>query len=46
MLSMLAAARPWFAWIPFVLVASAVLGILSLLAGYYIKVSANKNPRD
>jgi hypothetical protein len=46
MLSLLAAARPWFAWIPFVLVGSGVLGILAMLAGYYVKVSANKNPRD
>jgi hypothetical protein len=46
MLSLILAARPWFAWIPFVLIASAVLGVLSLFLGYYIKVSANKNPRD
>jgi hypothetical protein len=46
MLSLIAAARPWFAWIPFVLVASAVLGVLGLLLGYYVKVTANKNPRD
>jgi fructose-specific phosphotransferase system IIC component len=46
MLSMILAARPWFAWIPFVLVASAVLGILSMLLGYYVKVTSNKHPRD
>jgi hypothetical protein len=46
MLSLIATARPWFAWIPFVLVASAVLGVLSLLLGYYLKVTSNKNPRD
>ncbi len=46
MLSIILAARPWFAWIPFVLVASAVVGILALFAGYYLKVTANKNPRD
>jgi fructose-specific phosphotransferase system IIC component len=46
MLSMILAAREWFAWIPFVLVASAVLGVLSLLFGYYVKVTSNKNPRD
>jgi di/tricarboxylate transporter len=47
MLSMIVAeAAPWFAWIAFVLMASAVLGVLSLLLGYYVKVTSNKHPKD
>jgi ABC-type multidrug transport system permease subunit len=42
----LAVSRPWFSWIPFVLIASTIGLLLALFVGYYFKVTANKNPRD
>ena len=42
---LLAAAKPWFYWIAPVLVLLTILGIISSLVGYYVKVVSNKYPR-
>jgi hypothetical protein len=46
MKSLIVAARPWFSWAAPLFVMSGVVIIILLMVGYYIKVVANKNPRD
>ena len=45
-LALLAVAKLWFYWIGPFLVILTVLGILALMAGYYVKVVRNKYPRQ
>jgi hypothetical protein len=40
------AAKFWFYWLGPVLLLGAVVGIIALLIGYYIKVVQNKYPRQ
>jgi hypothetical protein len=40
------AAKPWFYWLGPVLVLGAVVGVIALLIGYYVKVVQNKYPRQ
>lgn len=42
----LAAAKPWHYWISVILVISIVLGLVATVIGYYVKVTANKYPRQ
>jgi hypothetical protein len=43
---LLATAKPWTYWISFVLVAGAVLGVLAVVVGYLVRVTAQKYPRQ
>jgi hypothetical protein len=42
---MLLAAKPWHYWIALFLLAPAVLGVVAVMFGYYVKVTRNKYPR-
>jgi hypothetical protein len=44
-LAALLAAKPWHYWIGVVLMLPAVLGIVAIIAGYYVRVTRNKYPR-
>ncbi len=39
------AAKPWHYWIALFLLVPAALGVIAVLAGYYVKVTRNKYPR-
>ena len=45
-MSILLTQRPWHYWLSYALVGSIALGLVATMIGYYVKVIANKYPRE